>query len=95
VSVYCIEAVQMVGGVENRMTNRRCLPTNCSYIEEQNEQRTEQLCAKVKILKHIVIRIGEETRSQNAELTVRIKSYRLIRLFFYDLEVSKIHGSNE
>jgi hypothetical protein len=55
------------------MANRRYLPRNCSYIEEQNEQRTEELCTKVKLLKHIAIRIGEETKSQNVDLTVRIE----------------------
>jgi hypothetical protein len=70
----CITHVQWIISVESKMANRRYLErTNCSYIEEQNDQRTEELCSKVKLLKYIAIQIREETKSQNADFTVRIE----------------------
>jgi hypothetical protein len=43
---------------------------NYSYIEEQNEARTELLNSKVSQLKHLVVQIGEETNYQNKYLKV-------------------------
>ncbi|CAF1531606.1 unnamed protein product [Adineta ricciae] len=40
-----------------------------SCIEEQNDQRTAQLCTKVKRLKSIVIEINDETKRSTAELS--------------------------
>lgn len=54
--------------VSESMANRR--PKNYSYIEEQNEQRTEQLQSKVRRLKDIVIQIDQETKYQIKELGV-------------------------
>jgi hypothetical protein len=59
--------------VDEKFSNIHSRRTNYSYIEEQNEERTEQLGSKVKQLKDIVIRIGEETKSQNADLAVWIE----------------------
>jgi hypothetical protein len=87
-----------------KMTDRRHLNTyarqrNYSYIEEQNDQRTEQLHSKVKLLKYIAIQIREETKHQNVEITVWIEKYILMKLllffFTFYLEISKIDGSNE
>lgn len=50
------------------MTNRR--QRDCSHIENENEQRTEQLLLKVKRLKDIVIQIDQETNYQINQLTV-------------------------
>lgn len=43
---------------------------NYSYIEEQNEARTELLNNKVNQLKHLAVQIGEETKYQNKYLKV-------------------------
>ncbi len=53
---------------ESRLSRR----VNYSYIEEENEQRTEQLASKVKQLKYIVVRINEETKRQNSDISVWI-----------------------
>ena len=44
--------------------------TNNSYIEEQNEERTELLSSKVNQLKHLAVQIGDETKLQNKYLRV-------------------------
>lgn len=41
-----------------------------SYIEEQNEARTQLLSSKINQLKGIAIEIGEETKYQNKYLKV-------------------------
>jgi hypothetical protein len=43
---------------------------NNSCIEDQNVERTEQLCSKVKLLKTFTILINEETKHQNEDLKV-------------------------
>ncbi len=43
---------------------------NYSYIEEQNEARTELLNSKVNQLKHLAVQINEETKFQNKYLKV-------------------------
>jgi hypothetical protein len=43
---------------------------NYSYIEEQNEARTDLLNSKVTQLKHLAVQINEETRYQNKYLKV-------------------------
>ncbi|CAF4378424.1 unnamed protein product, partial [Adineta steineri] len=54
--------------VENRFSNVYTQHTNYSYIEEQNEERTQQLVSQVKELKTVVIEIRNETRRQNEDL---------------------------
>jgi hypothetical protein len=44
--------------------------TNYSYIEENNEERTEELRLKVNQLKYLAIEIGEETKRQNHDFKV-------------------------
>ncbi|CAF0857963.1 unnamed protein product [Adineta steineri] len=54
--------------VENRFSNVYTRHTNYSYVEEQNEERTQQLVSQVKKLKNVVIEIRNETRRQNEDL---------------------------
>jgi len=56
--------------VDGRFLNTYSRHANYSYIEEQNEERTEQLCLKVKKLKDVVVEISSETKRQNDDLTV-------------------------
>ena len=44
--------------------------SNYSYIEEENDTRTELLNTKVNQLKHLAVQIGEETKIQNKYLKV-------------------------
>jgi len=53
-----------------RQSNTHSRRTNYSYIEEQNEARTELLNSKVNQLKHLAVQIGEETKFQNKYLKV-------------------------
>jgi len=55
----------MVDGQQSNTHSRR---TNYSYIEEQNEARTELLNSKVNQLKHLAVQIGDETKFQNKYL---------------------------
>jgi hypothetical protein len=52
--------------VDRGFSNIHSRHTNYSYTEE----RTEQLCSKVKQLKDITVQIGEEIKRQNDDLTV-------------------------
>ncbi|CAF1064145.1 unnamed protein product [Adineta ricciae] len=52
------------GGQSNTHSRR----SNYSYIEEQNEARTELLNSKVNQLKHLAVQISEETQFQNKYL---------------------------
>ncbi|CAF1064340.1 unnamed protein product [Adineta ricciae] len=52
------------GGQSNAHSRR----PNYSYIEEQNEARTELLNSKVNQLKHLAVQISEETQFQNKYL---------------------------
>jgi hypothetical protein len=52
--------------VDRRFSNIHSRHTNYSYTEE----RTEQFCSKVKQLKHITVRIGEEIKRQNDDIKV-------------------------
>ncbi|CAF0879891.1 unnamed protein product [Rotaria sp. Silwood1] len=54
--------------VDGRQSNTHSRRTNYSYIEEQNEARTELLNSKVNQLKHLAVQIGEETKFQNKYL---------------------------
>ncbi len=56
--------------VDGRLLSRYSRHGNYSYIEEQNEERTEQLGLKVKKLKDVVLEISSETKRQNDDLTV-------------------------
>ncbi|CAF0999846.1 unnamed protein product [Adineta steineri] len=53
---------------DGRQSNTHSRRTNYSYIEEQNEQRTELLNSKVNQLKHLAVQIGDETKLQNKYL---------------------------
>ena len=57
----------MANGQQSNPHSRRA---NYSYIEEQNETRTEMLNSKVNQLKHLAVQIGEETKFQNKYLKV-------------------------
>ena len=52
------------------MSDTHSRRSNYSYIEEQNDIRTQQLNSKVGQLKHLAVHIGEETRYQNKYLKV-------------------------
>ncbi len=60
---------------ERQSSNTHSRRTNYSYIEEQNEARTELLNSKVNQLKHLAVQIGEETKFQNKYLNVRIHHF--------------------
>ena len=55
---------------DERNSNAHSRRTNYSYIEEQNNVRTELLNSKVNQLKHLAVQIGEETKFQNKYLKV-------------------------
>lgn len=57
--------------MNGQQSNPHARRTNYSYIEEQNEIRTELLNNKVGQLKHLAVQIGEETRYQNKYLKVQ------------------------
>ena len=57
------------GGQSNAHSRR----PNYSYIEEQNEARTELLNSKVNQLKHLAVQISVETQFQNKYLKVRVR----------------------
>ena len=50
---------------DDRQSNAHSRRPNYSYIEEQNEARTDSLTSKVSQLKHLAVQIGEETKYQN------------------------------
>lgn len=54
--------------MSNQQSNAHSRRPNYSYIEEQNEARTELLNSKVNQLKHLAVQIGDETRYQNKYL---------------------------
>ena len=56
---------------DGRQANPHSRRPNYSYIEEQNEARTDLLNSKVSQLKHLAVQIGEETKFQNKYLKVR------------------------
>jgi predicted RNA-binding protein with EMAP domain len=70
----------MVDGQQSNTHSRR---TNYSYIEEQNEARTELLNTKVNQLKHLAVQIGEETKFQNKYLKVCINNSDFSFYFFF------------
>ncbi len=55
---------------DGKQSNTHSRRANYSYIEEQNEARTELLNSKVNQLKHLAVQIGEETKYQNKYLKV-------------------------
>ena len=55
---------------DGRQSNAHSRRANYSYIEEQNDARTELLNSKVNQLKHLAVQIGEETKFQNKYLKV-------------------------
>jgi DNA repair ATPase RecN len=57
----------MANGQQSNTHSRRA---NYSFVEEQNEARTELLNSKVNQLKHLAVQIGEETKYQNKHLKV-------------------------
>ena len=60
---------------DGRQANPHSRRPNYSYIEEQNEARTDLLNSKVSQLKHLAVQIGEETKYQNKYLKVRMRYY--------------------
>ncbi len=56
--------------MDGQLSSTHLRYTDYSYIEEQNEERTEHLRSKVDQLKYIAVEIREETKRQNADLTV-------------------------
>lgn len=56
--------------MNGHQSNPHARRTNYSYIEEQNEVRTESLNNKVNQLKHLAVQINEETKYQNKYLKV-------------------------
>jgi DNA repair ATPase RecN len=56
--------------MNGQQSNTHSRRANYSYIEEQNEARTELLNSKVNQLKHLAVQIGEETKFQNKYLKV-------------------------
>lgn len=75
--------------VDGRQSNAHSRRSNYSYIEEQNEARTELLNSKVNQLKHLAVQIGEETKYQNKYLKVNIYVYLVTKginvSFFYTI----------
>jgi predicted RNA-binding protein with EMAP domain len=54
--------------MNGQQSNTHSRRANYSYIEEQNEARTELLNSKVNQLKHLAVQMGEETKYQNKYL---------------------------
>jgi predicted RNA-binding protein with EMAP domain len=69
--------------VDGRQANTHSRRTNYSYIEEQNEARTELLNSKVNQLKHLAVQIGDETNYQNKYLKVCLNSSRNFSHFVF------------
>ena len=66
--VTCLLTYNVAIGNEH-ISNMYSKYSTDSCIEEQNDQRTDQLCTKVKRLKSIVIEINDETKRSTAELS--------------------------
>lgn len=55
---------------DDRFSNAHSRRPNYSFIEDQNDARTDLLNSKVNQLKHLAVQIGEETKFQNKLLKV-------------------------
>lgn len=69
--------------MNEHLSNPHARRTNYSYIEEQNEVRTELLNNKVNQLKHLAVQIGEETRYQNKYLKVSLHFFLCFILEYF------------
>ena len=56
--------------MDGQLSSTHLRHADYTYIDEQNEERTEHLRSKVNQLKYIAVEIREETKRQNDDLTV-------------------------